>query len=107
MYASADVIRSPGGDGTLEGVEPGSLLWARQHIEEVKTCLRNDPGRAYSVQFTAAAEILREHDPVQFRSLRRLLKDKQVHLGEFERPVEQRRRDRVEDRKRNRAVAET
>ena len=73
MDASADVVRSPEGDGTPEGVEPGSLLWARQHIEEVKAGLRDDPGRAYSVQFTAAAEMLREHDPVQFRSLRSLL----------------------------------
>jgi hypothetical protein len=35
---------------------------------------RDDPGRGYSVQFTATAEMLREHDPVQFRSLRSLLK---------------------------------
>jgi hypothetical protein len=93
MDASADVVRNLG-DGTLEGVEPGSLLWARQHVEEVKAGLRDDPGRAYSVQFIAAAEILREHDPVQFHSLRRLLKDKQVRLGEFDRLVEQRRRER-------------
>jgi hypothetical protein len=73
MDASADVVRSPEGEGTPEGVEPGSLLLARQHIEEVKAGLRDDPGRAYSVQFTAAAEMLREHDPVQFRSLRSLL----------------------------------
>ena len=105
MDASADVVRSPEGEGTPESVEPGSLLWACQQIEEVKAGLRDDPGRAYSVQFTAAAEMLREHDPVQFRSLRRLLKDKQVRLGEFDRLVEQRRRKRVEDRKRNRAVA--
>ena len=49
--------------------------------------------------------MLREHDPVQFRSLRRLLKDKQIRLGEFDRLVDQRRRERVESRKRNRAVA--
>jgi hypothetical protein len=84
MDASADVIRNPGGDGTLEGVEPGSLLWARQHIEEVKAGLRDDPGRAYSVHCTAAAETLRERDPVQFHSLRRLLKDKLIRLGEFD-----------------------
>src|SRR6202162_661494 len=94
MDASADVVRSPEGERTPKGVEPGSLLWARQHLEEVKAGLRDDPGRAYSVQFTAAAEMLREHDPVQFNSLRRLLKDKQVRLGEFDRLIEQRRRER-------------
>ena len=73
MDASADVVRSPEGEGTPEGVEPGSLLWARQHLEEVKAGLRDDPGRAYAVQFTAAAAMLREHDPVEFRSLRSLL----------------------------------
>jgi len=80
-------------------------LWARQQIEEVKAGLRDDPGRAYSVQFTAAAEMLREHDPVQFRSLRSLLKTKLIRLGEFDRLIEQRRRERVEGRKRKRAVA--
>jgi hypothetical protein len=105
MDASADVVRSLEGDGTPEGVEPGSLLWARQHIEEAKAGLRDDPGRAYSVQFTAAAEMLREHDPVQFRSLRSLLKTKLIRLGEFDRLIDQRRRERVESRKRNRAVA--
>jgi hypothetical protein len=105
MDASADVVRSPEGERTPEGVEPGSLLWARQHIEEVKAGLRDDPGRAYSVQFTAAAEMLREHDPVQFRSLRSLLKTKLIRLGEFDRLIEQRRRERVESRKRKRAVA--
>jgi hypothetical protein len=94
MDASADVVRSPEGEGTPEGVEPGSLAWARRPIEEAKAGLREDPGRAYSVEFTAAAEILREHDPVQFHSLRRLLKDKQVRLGEFDRLVDQRRRER-------------
>ena len=63
MDASADVVRSPEGERTPEGAEPGSLLWARQHIEEVKAGLRDDPGRAYSVQFTAAAEMLRRHHP--------------------------------------------
>src|SRR6266851_6527765 len=43
--------------------ERSSLQWARRKIEEVKTRLRGDPGRAYSVEFTSAAEILREHDP--------------------------------------------
>jgi hypothetical protein len=38
-------------------------------------------------------------------SRRRLLKNKQVRLGEFDPLVEQRRRARLEDRKRNRAVA--
>ena len=80
MDASADVVRSPEGEGPPKGVEPGSLLWARQHLEEVKAGLRDDPGRAYSVQFTAAAEMLREHDPVQFRSLRGLLKTKLIRL---------------------------
>ena len=105
MDASADVVRSPEGDGTPEGVEPGSLLWARQHIEEVKVRLRDAPGRAYSVHFTAAAEMLREHDPVQFRSLRSLLKTKLIRLGEFDRLIDQRRRERVESRKRKRTVA--
>src|SRR3984893_16169408 len=105
MDASADVVRSPQGERTPKGVEPGSLLWARQHIEEVKAGLRDDPGRAYSVQFTAAAEMLREHDPVEFNSLRLLLKDKQVRLGEFDRMVEQSGRERVKSRKQNRAVA--
>src|SRR6202030_193279 len=105
MDASADVIRSPEGERTPKGVEPGSLLRARQHIEEVKAGLRDDRGRAYSVQLTAAAEMLREHDPVEFRSLRSLLNDKQVRLGEFDRLIDQRRRERVESRKRNRAVA--
>src|ERR1700720_2417388 len=105
MDASADVVRSPERDRTPEGVELGSLLWARQKIEAVKAGLRDDPGRAYSVQFTAAAEMLREHDPVQFRSLRRLLKDKQVRLVEFDRLVDQRRREHAESRKRNKTVA--
>src|ERR1700722_19447299 len=104
MDASADEVRSPEEDGTTKGVEPGSLLWARQKIEEIKAGIRDDLGRAYSVQFTAAAEMLREHDPVQFNSLRRLLKDKQVRLGEFDSLIEQRRRERVEARERNRAV---
>ena len=91
MDTFADAVRSHEQNGTREGVEPGSLAWARRPIEEVKAGLREDPGRAYSVEFTAAAEILREHDPVQFNSLRRLLKDKQVRLGEFDRLIEQRR----------------
>src|ERR1700722_15526956 len=101
MDALADALRCQEGNGTCEGVEPGSLAWARQHIEAVKAGLRDDPGRAYSVEFTAAAEILREPDPVQFRSLRRLLKDKQVRLGEFDCLIDQRRRERVESTKRN------
>src|ERR1700730_4187830 len=105
MDASADVVRSPEGEGTPEGVEPGSLLWARQHIEEVKAGLRDDPGRAYSVQFTPAAEMRSEHDPGKLRSLPGLLKDNQVRLGEFDRLIDQRRRERVESTKRNRAVA--
>src|SRR5712672_557172 len=104
MDPSADVICSPEGDGMIDGVEPGSLLWARQQIEEVAG-LRDHPGRAYSVQFTAAAEMLREHDPVQFRSLRSLLKTKLIRLGEFDRLIDQRRRERVESRKRSRAFA--
>ncbi len=39
--------------------ERSSLQWARRKIEEVKAGLRDDPGRAYSVEFTSAAEILR------------------------------------------------
>jgi hypothetical protein len=49
--------------------------------------------------------MLREHDPVEFRSLRSLLKTKLIRLGEFDRLIDQRRRERVEGRKRNRAVA--
>src|SRR5882672_9899179 len=105
MDASADVVRSPEGERTPEGVEPGSLLWARQQIEEVKAGLRDDPGRAYSVQFTAAAEMLREHAPVEFRSLRRLLKTKLIRLGEFDRLIDRRGLERVASRKRKRAVA--
>jgi hypothetical protein len=105
MDASADVVRSQEQNGTREGVEPGSLAWAHQKIEEVKAGLRDDPVRTYSVEFTAAAEMLREHDPVQFNSLRRLLRDKQVRLGEFDRLIEHRRRERVDNKKRNRAVA--
>jgi len=82
-----------------------SLQRAREKIEEIKAGLRDDPGRAYSVEFTQAAEVLREHDPMQFNSLRRLLKDKLVRLGEFDRLIEQRRRERTQSRKRNRAVA--
>jgi hypothetical protein len=44
MDASADVVHSPEGERTPEGVEPGSLRWAHQHIEEVKAGLRDDPG---------------------------------------------------------------
>src|SRR3984893_15339689 len=105
MDASADVVRSPEGEGTPKGVEPGSLFWARQQIEEVKAGLRDDTGRAYLVQFTAAAALMREHDPVQFRSLRSLLKTKLIRLGEFDRLIERRRRERVASRKRTRAVA--
>src|ERR1700726_402690 len=104
MDASADVVRRPEGERTPEGVEPGSLRWARQHLEEVKAGLKDDPGRVYSVQFTAAAEILREHDPVQFRSLRSLLKTKLIRLGEFDRLIDQRRRQRVASRKRKRGA---
>jgi hypothetical protein len=104
MKTLADAVRRQEQSGTREGVEPGSLAWARRKIEEVKAGLRDDPGRAYSVEFTAAAEILREHDPVQFNSLRRLLKDKQVRLGEFDRLVDQRRRERAESAKRNKTV---
>ncbi len=73
--------------------ERSSLQWARRKIEEVKAGLRDDPGRAYSVEFTAAAEILREHDPVEFNWLRRLLKDKLVRLGEFDRLIHRRQGD--------------
>jgi hypothetical protein len=66
MDAFADELRCQEGNGTCEGVEPGSFAWALQKIEAVKAGLRDDPGRAYSVEFTAAAEVLREHDPVQF-----------------------------------------
>jgi hypothetical protein len=97
--SSAEVSEPP------EDLEPGSLPWAHRRIEAVKAALRDDPGRAYSREFTTAAEVLREHDPVQFNSLRRLLKGKQVRLVEFDRLIEQRRRERVEHRKRNRTAA--
>ena len=80
-YTSAQ--RAEDAIGAAEELEPNSLQLARRKIEDVKARLRDDPGRAYSVEFTAAAEILREYDPVEFNSLRRLLKDKQVRLGEF------------------------
>jgi hypothetical protein len=85
--------------------ERSSLQWARRKIEEVKARLRGDPGRAYSVEFTAAAEILREHDPVQFNSLRRLLKDKLVRLGEFDRLIHRRQGERAEDARRAKRIA--
>jgi hypothetical protein len=44
------------------------------------------------------AVMLREHDPVEFRSLRSLLKTKLIRLGEFDRLIDQRRRERVESR---------
>jgi hypothetical protein len=105
MDTFADVILGQEQNATREGVEPGSLARVRQKIAEVSAGLRDDPGRAYSVEFTAAAEMLREHDPVQFRSLRSLLKTKLIRLGEFDRLIDRRRRERVESRKRNRAVA--
>jgi hypothetical protein len=68
MDTFADVVRSQEQNGTREGLEPGSLSWARRQIAEVKAELRDDPGRAYSGEFTAAFEILREHD--RFSSVR-------------------------------------
>src|SRR5260370_14039563 len=93
MSAYTGTRRSEEVVGTAD--ERSSLQWARRKIEEVKAGVRDDPGRAYSVEFTAASEILREHDPVQFNSLRRLLKDKQVRLGEFDLLADQRLRARV------------
>ena len=86
--------------------ERSSLRWARRKIEEVKAGLRDDPGRAYSVEFTSAAEILREHDPVEFNSLRRLLKDKLVRLGEFDRLIHRRQGERAEDARRAKRIAQ-
>src|SRR6266849_4281059 len=86
--------------------ERSSLQWARWKIEEVKARLRDDPGRAYSVEFTSAAEILREHDPVEFNSLRRLLKDKLVRLGEFDRLIHRRQGERAEDARRAKRIAQ-
>jgi hypothetical protein len=40
MDAFADALRCQEGNGTPEGLEPGSLAWARQKIEEVKAVLR-------------------------------------------------------------------
>ena len=51
MDAFADALRCQEGNGTCEGVEPGSFAWALQKIEAVKAGLRDDPGRAYSVEF--------------------------------------------------------
>ncbi len=72
MSADTGTRRSEDVIGAVD--ERSSLQWARRKIEEVKVRLRGDPGRAYSVEFTAAAEILREHDPVEFNSLRRCSK---------------------------------
>jgi hypothetical protein len=60
MDTFADAVRGTRRNGTPEGAKPGSLLWARRKIEEVKAGLRDDLGRAYSVEFTAAAEMLRD-----------------------------------------------
>jgi hypothetical protein len=45
-------------EDAIGAAERSSLQWARRKIEEVKAGLRDDPGRAYSVEFTGAAEIL-------------------------------------------------
>jgi hypothetical protein len=103
MSAYTGTQRSEDVIGAID--ERSSLQWARRKIEEIKAGLRDDPGRAYSVEFTAAAEVLREHDPVQFNSLRRLLKDKQVRLGELDRLIHQRQHERAQDNKRARAAA--
>src|SRR5216684_4009990 len=84
--------------------ERSSLQWARRTLEEVKARLKDDPGRAYSVEFTAAAEILREHDPFEFNSLRRVLKDKLVRLGEFDRLIHRRQGERAEDARRAKRI---
>jgi len=57
--------------------ERSSLQWRARKSRRSKPGSDDDPGRAYSVEFTNAAEILREHDPIQFNSLL-LLKDKLV-----------------------------
>ena len=54
MDTFADAVRSQERNGTREGVERGSLAWARRQIEEIKAGLRDDPGLAYSVEFTGA-----------------------------------------------------
>src|SRR5229473_5901021 len=54
----------------------------------------------------SAAEILREHDPVEFNSLRRLLKDKLVRLGEFDRLIHRRQGERAEDARRAQGIAQ-
>jgi hypothetical protein len=107
MDTFADAASRQERNGAPEDVEHGSLSLARHKIEEVKAGLRDDPRRAYSIEFTTAAEVLRERDPVQFRSLRNLLKTKLIRLGEFGRLTDQRRRERerLEHRKRNRAGA--
>src|SRR5713226_8755393 len=105
MSANTGTQRSEEVIGTAD--ERSSLQWARRKIEEVKARLRGDPGRAYSVEFTAAAEILREHDPVEFNSLRRrLLKDKLVRLGEFDRLIHRRQGERAEDARRAKRIAQ-
>jgi hypothetical protein len=102
MSADTDTQRSEEVIGIAD--ERSSLQWARRKIEEVKARLRGDPGRAYSVEFTAAAEIPREHDPVEFNSLRRLLKDKLVRLGEFDRLIHRRQGERAEDARRAKRI---
>jgi hypothetical protein len=104
MSAYTSAQRAEDAIGAAEESEPNSLRLARRKIEDVKAQLRDDPGRAYSVEFTAAADMLREHDPVEFNSLRRLLKDKQVRLGEFDRLIHQRQHERAQDHKRARAA---
>src|SRR6266849_3417363 len=71
--------------------ERSSLQWARRKIEEVKARLKDDPGRAYSVEFN---------------SLRRLLKDKLVRLGEFDRLIHRRQGERAEDARRAKRIAQ-
>jgi hypothetical protein len=48
MDTFADAIRGPKGNGTPEGVEPGSLPWARRTIEQVKAGLK---GRSWAGLF--------------------------------------------------------
>jgi hypothetical protein len=54
------------------------------------------PSRFFTSLQSARGQRGPEHNPVQFNSLRRLLKGKLVRLGEFDPLADQRRRERVE-----------
>jgi hypothetical protein len=53
MSAYTDTQRSEDVIGAID--ERSSLQWARRKIEEIKAGLRDDPGRAYSVEFATGS----------------------------------------------------